>query len=113
MHAPVWAQDLGRDNYDPAEFGQFMTLVAQRYKGKVVGYQIWNEPNLQREVGNVVISARYAEMLKAGYLGVKAGDPTCVVITAALTPTGVNDPTVAVDDVTFLQTALCLQWRAN
>ena len=80
-----------------------MKVVAARYKGKVIGYHIWNEPNLQREVGKYVISARYAELLKAGYRGVKASDPTAVVISAALTPTGVNDPEVAVDDVIFLR----------
>ena len=32
-------------------------------------------------------------MLKAGYLGVKAGDPNAVVISGALTPTGVYDRT--------------------
>jgi len=103
VHAPDWAQDSQGQLRDPADLEQFMKVVAARYKGKVIGYHIWNEPNLQREVGKYVISARYAELLKAGYRGVKASDPTAVVISAALTPTGVNDPEVAVDDVIFLR----------
>jgi polysaccharide biosynthesis protein PslG len=103
VHNPPWMTGPDGEMKDTGEFEKFMTLVAQRYKGKVVGYQIWNEPNLAREVGKYVISARYAEILKAGYRGVKAGDPNAVVIMSALTPTGVNDPHIAVDDVTFLR----------
>ncbi len=103
VHTPGWLQAPDGGMTDTGELQRFMTLVAQRYKGKVVGYQIWNEPNLAREVGKYVVSARYAEILKAGYLGVKAGDPNAIVITAALTPTGVNNPELAINDVTFLQ----------
>jgi polysaccharide biosynthesis protein PslG len=103
VHAPGWAQDTQGQLRDPGDLEQFMKIVAARYKGKVIGYDMWNEPNLQREVGKYVISARYAELLKAGYRGVKASDPTAVVISAALTPTGLNDPEVAVDDVIFLR----------
>ncbi len=103
VHAPGWAQDTQGQLRDPADLEQFMKVVAARYKGKVIGYDMWNEPNLQREVGLYVISARYAELLKAGYRGVKASDPTAVVISAALTPTGENNPLVAVDDVIFLR----------
>ncbi len=103
VHTPPWLLDSQGQMRDPSEFEKFMKIVAERYKGKVIGYQIWNEANLAREVGTYVISARYAEILKAGYRGVKAADPHAVVISAALTPTGVNNPEVAVDDVTFLR----------
>jgi hypothetical protein len=103
VHTPPWLADEQGQMRDPAEFEKFMQLVAARYKGKVIGYHIWNEANLAREVGKYVISARYAEILKAGYRGVKASDQSAVVISAALTPTGVNNPEIAVDDVTFLR----------
>jgi plastocyanin len=104
VHSPAWASDVspGYPN-DPADFARFMTAVATRYKGKVAGYAIWNEANLSRESGKFVIAARYAELLKAGYKGVKAVDPQAIIITAALTPTGVKNPNVAVDDVLFLR----------
>jgi hypothetical protein len=104
VHSPTWASSIspGYPN-DPADFGRFMTAVATRYKGKVAGYTIWNEANLARESGKFVVAARYAELLKAGYKAVKAVDPQAIIITAALTPTGVKNPYVAVDDVLFLQ----------
>lgn len=80
-----------------------MKLAAERYKGKVAAYQIWNEPNLAIEAGKYVVAARYAALLKEGYNAVKSVDPKTIVITAALTPTGVNDPYKAVDDVIFLK----------
>jgi hypothetical protein len=106
VHAPKWA--WGPDGklgypHDTADFARFMTQVAQRYKGKVAGYQIWNESNLARESGTFVVAARYAAILKAGYTAVKAVDPKAIIITSALTPTGVNDPYRAVDDVVFLK----------
>jgi plastocyanin len=105
VHAPEWAWSSDKLGYpkDPADFAHFMTLVAQRYKGKVAGYQIWNEPNFARETGPYASTSHYAAMLKAGYLAVKSVDPRAIVISGALTPTGVNDVFKAVDDVTFLK----------
>ena len=70
--------------------------------GGCKAYEIWNEENLGNETGpDHWHPDKYAEMLKAGYLGVKAGDPSAVVISGALTPTGVyNDD--AVEDTWFL-----------
>src|SRR5205085_5018857 len=103
VHTPAWLLAPENGMRDPAEFERFMRDVAARYKGKVIGYHIWNEPNLAREVGQYVISSRYGEILKAGYRGVKASDPNAVVISGGLTPTGVNNPEIAIDDVAFLR----------
>ena len=106
VHSPPWAWG-GADKVtyptNPADFANFLKLAAQRYKGKIAGFQIWNEPNLAIEAGKYVVAARYAELLKLGYTAVKSVDPTMVVISAPLTPTGVNNPTIGVDDVTFLK----------
>ena len=52
---------------------------------------IYNEVNLLGESGDIN-PGRYVEVLKQGYLGVKAGDPHAIVLSAALAPTGVKDP---------------------
>ena len=105
VHAPQWAWTSDKVGYpkDPADFARFMSAVAQRYKGKVAGYQIWNEPNFAHETGPHASTSHYAAILKAGYTSVKAVDPSAIVISGALTPTGINDPFVAVDDVVFLK----------
>ena len=105
VHAPQWAWVSDSVGYpkDPGDFARFMKLVAQRYKGKVAGYQIWNEPNFAHETGPFASASHYGAILKAGYTSVKSVDPAAVVISGALTPTGLNDPYKAVDDVEFLR----------
>jgi hypothetical protein len=106
VHSPPWMWG-GADKVtyptDVKEFGRFMRAAATRYKGKVAAFQIWNEPNLAIEAGKYVVASRYAALLKEGYNAVKSVDPNYVVISAPLTPTGVNDPTKGVDDVIFLR----------
>lgn len=87
---------------DTSKFGGFMYNLAQHYKGKVDAYEIWNEENLSSEAGKPISFGLYAQLLKNGYNSVKAGDPYAIVIMGALTPTGVNDPNVAIDDVSYL-----------
>jgi hypothetical protein len=85
------------------DFGNLMYMMARHYKGKVQAYELWNEENLRGETGSPVNVAQYVDLLKQGYTGVKYGDPGAVVLFGALTPTGVNDPNVAVDDVEYLK----------
>ena len=54
---PVWAvetlpDEQIRDHQPPVDyqdFGDFCHAMAERYKGRVAAYQVWNEPNLSRE----------------------------------------------------------------
>jgi LysM repeat protein len=110
VKAPAWARpaatDLSVDGppANPQDFADFLTAFAQRYQGKVHAVQLWNEPNLWHEWGNEPLNAaRYVQLLCAGHRAVKAVDPTLKVISAGLTPTGVNDGKIAIDDVEFLR----------
>ncbi len=50
------------------DFGDFCYALADRYKGKIAAYQVWNEPNLAREWGNQPPNpAQYVELLKVCY----------------------------------------------
>ncbi len=103
--SPKWASpstDGGMPD-NPLDFGNLMYMMARRYKGKVQAYEIWNEQNLRGETGGPVNVARYVELLKYGYSGVKFADPNAVVIFGGLTPTGVNNPDIAIDDVEYLK----------
>jgi hypothetical protein len=89
---------------DPSKFQQFMTAMATRYKGKVSAYEMWNEPNLARETGaGNVNPSTFLPLQKAGYQGVKAGDPAALVLLAAPSTTGANIPGQVIDDVSYLQ----------
>ncbi len=99
--APGWA---GEDfPADTEHFEDLMHFLADRYSGKVQAWEIWNEQNLADNSGGTVNPAGYLELLKAGYNGVKDADPQAQVLFGALTPTGVNLPDLAVDDVLYLE----------
>ena len=101
-HQPAWAGGgfpLTGPPDDLQDFADFVSAVAQRYRGRVDAYQIWNEPNLAREWGGQSPDpVRYAEMLKLAYAAIKAADPGAIVITAGLTPTGTQPPEAMPDD---------------
>jgi len=70
----------------------------------VQAIEIWNEQNLWYEWGHEPLDpARYVDMLCRAYRAIKAVDPNMVVVAGALTPTGVNDGVIAIDDVVYLQ----------
>jgi polysaccharide biosynthesis protein PslG len=102
-NSPGWLNADGGIPDDLQPFGEFMETMAGTFEGKVQGWEIWNEQNLAYEVGGFVDAAEYVELLKVGYEGVKAGDPQAPVLFGGLTPTGVNDPSVAIDDITYLE----------
>jgi hypothetical protein len=105
-HAPAFYRGptSGLMPADPAMFGQFMQAAASRYAGKVQAYELWNEENLDREAGpGNVDPTTYLPLLEAGYTGVKAGDPTALVLLGAPSPTGADIPGAVIDDVSYLQ----------
>lgn len=109
--APTWAAvPNGAFPKDPALLATFMSSMASHFKGRVEAYEVWNEANFAREVGPGNINAgNYVEILKAVYPAVKNADPSAIVISGAPTPTGVNDPNVAQDDLTYLSNMYAYQ----
>ena len=103
--APEWALDPTGNQLlaDYAQFTELMAFVSQRYAGKVQAWEIWNEQNLAHEVNGNVRVADYVELLKAGHAGVRQGDPEALVVFGGLTPNGVNDPAIAIDDLEYLR----------
>jgi hypothetical protein len=81
-----------------------MGAMASHFAGRVKAYKIWNEQNLHYEWGNEPLSAaRYVQLLCHAYNAIKAADPNAIVVSGALTPTGVNDGSRAIDDVVYLR----------
>jgi hypothetical protein len=105
-HAPAFyrSDTSGLMPADPSTFGQFMQAVASHYPGQIQAYELWNEENLDREAGpGNVDPSTYLPILEAGYAGVKAGDPTAMVLLGAPSPTGANIPGAVIDDLSYLQ----------
>jgi polysaccharide biosynthesis protein PslG len=103
--APDWALDPSGQQLlaDYGAFEEFMAFVSDRYKGRVQAWEIWNEQNLAHEVNGFVRASDYVDLLRAGHNGVKRGDPNALIVFGGLTPNGVNDPTIAIDDVQYMQ----------
>ncbi len=106
---PFWsepADNAFKDNQPPADlqdFADFCGATAERYRGRIQAYQVWNEPNLAREWGEQLPDpAAYTELLRVCYEAIKAADPAAIVITAGLAPTG-TDSVNAMPDTDFLQ----------
>jgi hypothetical protein len=102
---PDWAIDPTGQQFlaDYGEFHELMSFLADRYRGKVQAWEIWNEQNLASEMGGEVSVPDYYELLKAGWNGVKAVNPEALVVYGGLTPNGVMDPAIAIDDVQYLE----------
>ncbi len=110
VKAPRWARPAGDTHEgppsDPNTYATFVRELAARYRGRVQAYEIWNEQNLYYEWGgrgHKLSAARYMDLLRPAYAAIKAVDPGAVVISGALTPTGVNDGDVAIDDRIYLE----------
>jgi len=106
--APSWARDSDQEKGPPRDYqtyANFVGQLAQRYRGRVDAYEIWNEPNLRREWNTPrgISAASYVEMLRLAYLAIKNGDPAALVITGGLAPTGFNDGVNAIDDRLYLR----------
>lgn len=88
--------------FDVEAFGRFCGALAGRYKGRIAGYQVWNEPNLRREWNEHDPNpAGYVRLLAACHTAIKAADPAAVVISAGLAPTGTRLP-LAIPDEDYL-----------
>jgi len=116
---------------DPQALGEFATALATRYDGsfpdpagdgrllpRVRLFQAWNEPNLARYLEPQWIARDgrwiafspllYRELLNAFYAGVKAVQPSAVIVTAGIAPNGDPAGISRVAPVTFLRVLLCL-----
>jgi LysM repeat protein len=109
VKAPDWARSPQSDRSvagppaNPQDMADFLGAMAAHFKGRVKAYEVWNEQNLHYEWGNEPLSAaRYVQILCSSYGSIKNNDPGAIVISGALTPTGVNDGSRAIDDVTYL-----------
>ncbi len=87
--SPAWANGGRGPNWAPLpradDFGRFAEAAASRY-GFVRHWVIWNEPNNGRWLQPVSPAVYTARLLKPGFIGVKAGNPTALVAGGVTAP---------------------------
>ena len=82
---PQRGNDLYHNASAPLDFAQwesFMRVLAARYRGRHVAYEIENEPNLSSYWNGT--QDEYLQVLKSSYRGLKLGDPDAHVLTGAI-----------------------------
>ncbi|MEM7343284.1 MAG: hypothetical protein AAF485_03510 [Chloroflexota bacterium] len=91
---PEWARAQGNEigalapPDDVADYGDFAEALAERYKGRIPAYQIWNEPNIFPEWGEQPVDPiAYTALLKEGYTRIKAVDSEAIIVMGALAAT--------------------------
>jgi hypothetical protein len=86
-----------------SDWTDYLTALATRYRGRIQAYEIWNEPNLEREWGDKQPDPKaYAALLQASYAAIKAADPQALVVSAGMSPT-TEDDQHAMPDAQFIQ----------
>jgi hypothetical protein len=109
--APDWARppaaDLTFDGppADYAHFARFMSSLAGRYAGVAGAYEIWPEANLASRWSTPegLSPERYTDLLRQAAEAVRAADPSAIVVSGGLAPTGANDGINAIDDLVYYQ----------
>ena len=108
--APEWSRpttEMDGPPIDYAQFGDFMSFLAGRYRRTVAAYELWNEPNLRREWnGSPLNAADLVKLIRLGAAAVRAADPLAIVVSGAPAATGINDRVTAIDDRVYLREML-------
>ena len=108
-YSPQWAQNdicpSGKQcpPEDVDTFANFSGVVAQRYKGTVDDWEIWNEPNDQKYWYPAPDAGNYSELLKAAYTKIKEVNPNAIVVSAGLTDMG-DEEGISISPLTFVET---------
>ncbi|NNJ10360.1 cellulase family glycosylhydrolase [Chloroflexales bacterium ZM16-3] len=106
--SPTWHTANGSDGLpdDPATLARFAGALAQRYSGRVQAILIWNEQNLAYENGGQISPddpGHFVEIMAAAYTAIKAADPQIIVAAGAPASTATNDPSIAMDTLSYLK----------
>ena len=76
-------------NNPPQYYRDFAAFLGSLASHGADGIEVWNEPNIEREWPNGLISGgNYTEMLREAYAAIKAANANTLVISGAPSPTG-------------------------
>ena len=74
---PSWATASGADNAPPpaGPYADFLRRLAGHFRGRVLGYEVWNEPNDVVFWSGGASPSAYTALLKPAHAAVKGADP--------------------------------------
>ncbi len=85
---PVYARPAGTGlNFGPntdsqrAVFARFSREAAERYRGRIQAWEVWNEPNLTGYWAPAPNASDYVRLLAATTAAIRSADPGAVVVT--------------------------------
>ena len=108
---PAWSRRDGANNGPPdnyQDYADFLYALASRYgsgseRGRIHAIEVWNEVNLGYEWGggpiNRAQAADYVRLLTLAHAEIKRADPSIIVVSAGLAPTGTSNDSARPDDV--------------
>ncbi|MHB1163612.1 MAG: cellulase family glycosylhydrolase [Candidatus Nanopelagicales bacterium] len=90
---PMDAHWMGPGSASPprrmSDWAEFVTAVAQRYRGRITSYEIWNEPN------NVTFwsgtRAQWSRLVDVAAQRIRAADPSATIVASGFRMTGRRD----------------------
>lgn len=110
VQAPDWATGLSGitglpDRAHLGDYAAFVGALAQRYRGRVQAYEIWNEINLAPENGIQPIPEPnyYVDLLTQAAATIRAADPDARIISTPLAPTESGNRREAISDLVYAQ----------
>ena len=108
-HAPEWAETGDpMAPADPAAYAELMGQLAERFAGRVHAWQIWNEPNLIEEGNQQIRPEGYLQLARGASPAIRAADPSALIVSPGLGPTGLMYDDWAMDDAWYLEYLLGL-----
>lgn len=86
-HPPAWENVDGSSfPVNDADWQDFVSHVAARYRVQVAAWEVWNEENLVANPN----AARYVQLLQIAFNAIRAADPNASVVLGGLAGNGVN-----------------------
>jgi hypothetical protein len=89
------------------QFGEFASVVAEHFRGRVDRYSIWNEPNWKTWLGPLKSAPSiYRSMYVRGYAAIKQADRRAKVLIGETSPYG--RPGLSTSPLAFLRKVACV-----
>ena len=109
--APAWAtgnHKVGVDRVKATAFKAFATAAAEHFRGRVIRYSIWNEPNFRGWLSPLSKApSLYRAMYLTGYSAIKTADPAAKVFIAETSPYEIAHGRNAMAPLKFLRGVTC------